>query len=262
MLNNILFNQETSVESKLICGNWEKVFAGMEEESVNLIYTDPPYGMGYKSNIPGSKPWKKSEGPSENKFTEIIDGDTKDGVNWDLLATECFRILKNDSYLFLHGNVEHVVLQHACKFVQAGFNLKGLIPWRKKFAVGGDVRGAMKRDWEPILYFAKGKPKLRCIEVIRKGKLEERDRISEIEDWTFQLKKSEKIGFQTQKPIALCKQIISLASDKDDIVCDPFGGSFTIAKAAKDLERKYFSAELNEDVYNKYRTRVEPENIV
>ena len=151
-------------------------------------------------------------------------------------------------------------------FEEAGFNIKGQILWKKKFGIGGDLKGAMKRDWEPIVYMTKGSPELRPTKVWRNGKLEERMRISESEDWNFeiadadwefQLLKKDKVKFPTQKPVELCRQVIRLASDPGQLVLDPFCGSGAISKAARLEGRQYLTIEADDDVYNRHKNLIE-----
>ncbi len=241
------------MQSEFKEGRWEEIIPNIEDNTFNLIYTDPPYGMNYLSNIPGDKTWNKS-GESIAKFDRPILNDGKDDVNWENLAEQCYRVLKPNSYLFLHCNLD-IVVKKVIWFEEVGFNIKGMIPWNKKFSIGGDIKGSMKRDWEPIIYMAKGKPKLNSIEVQRGEDKALRDRISEISDWTFQLPKSEKIGFPTQKPLALCKQIIELASQPEGLVLDPFAGSGTIPLACRLLNRRCLAIEADHETYEKFVTR-------
>jgi len=52
-------------------------------------------------------------------------------------------------------------------------------------------------------------------------------------------KAKERIGYPTQKPIALLERIIQISTDENDIVLDPFCGSGTTLVASKLLNRKY-----------------------
>lgn len=49
----------------------------------------------------------------------------------------------------------------------------------------------------------------------------------------------ERVGFETQKPIALLERIIAASSNPGDIVLDPFAGSGTTAVAAERLKRSW-----------------------
>lgn len=50
----------------------------------------------------------------------------------------------------------------------------------------------------------------------------------------------------TIKPIQLINWLIEHYSDKDDLIFDPFMGSWTTARACKDLGRNFIGCELDE----------------
>lgn len=52
-------------------------------------------------------------------------------------------------------------------------------------------------------------------------------------------------GHPSQKPIKLMKKIISQYTKEGDTILDPFAGSGSTLKAAKDLNRNYIGIELN-----------------
>ena len=56
---------------------------------------------------------------------------------------------------------------------------------------------------------------------------------------TNKLNKNERIGYPTQKPEALLRRIIEMASNKGDIVLDPFVGGGTTVAVADKLGRKW-----------------------
>jgi adenine-specific DNA-methyltransferase len=251
------------VECKFIKGKWEDLIKDIKDESIGLVYTDPPYGMNYVSNIPGDIRWN-ALGQSDAKFSKPLLNDNHGDINFSDFARQMYRVMMPDSYLVLHCNTIWIGKNIEC-FTDANFTYKGTIAWNKRFAIGGDIKGSMKRDWEPILYLAKGKPVMQAVNVERivKGKIEtvKRDRISEIADWTFQLSQTEKIGFPTQKPEKLCFQIISLMS-KEGAILDPFAGSGTIGIVAKFLNKNSISFEADEEIFTKFLvTPREPKNL-
>lgn len=52
---------------------------------------------------------------------------------------------------------------------------------------------------------------------------------------------TERVGFETQKPVALLERIIAASSNPGDVVLDPFAGSGTTAVAAERLKRQWIS---------------------
>lgn len=68
----------------------------------------------------------------------------------------------------------------------------------------------------------------------------------------------ERTGYDTQKPEALIRRVISMATDEGDIVMDVFGGSGTTAAAAQKMNRRWVTAEILVDtVRNHLRPRLE-----
>lgn len=238
------------MSAKFIFGRWEDQVLSLKDNTIDLVYTDPPYGMGYRSNIPGSKRWNPS-GQSQSKFDKPILNDSHGDIDFCEFARQIYRVMKKDSFVFIHCTIEWIGINVAC-FKQAGFKEQGTIAWNKKFAIGGNLKASMKRDWEPIWYLSKGSPKMRPIEVMRGQEMVMRNRISEIADWNFKLGESEKTGFPTQKPKALVRQVILLTSDVGSLVLDPFAGSGIIGRTASELGRESISFEADEEVYNKF----------
>src|SRR5438094_2338071 len=54
----------------------------------------------------------------------------------------------------------------------------------------------------------------------------------------------ERLGYQTQKPLALLERIISASSNKGDVVLDPFCGCGTAVHAAQKLGRKWIGIDI------------------
>ena len=68
---------------------------------------------------------------------------------------------------------------------------------------------------------------------------------------------SERVGYPTQKPVALLQRIIKASSNPDDVVLDPFAGCATAAIAAEDLGRQWVGIDLSDKAAElvKYRLR-------
>jgi hypothetical protein len=67
---------------------------------------------------------------------------------------------------------------------------------------------------------------------------------------------SERIGYETQKPLALLERIIEASSEKGDLVCDLFCGSGTAAVAAEKLGRRWIAADLGRFAIHTSRKRL------
>ena len=60
-------------------------------------------------------------------------------------------------------------------------------------------------------------------------------------------KAKERTGYPTQKPLLLLERIISIVTNENDVVLDPFLGSGTTVVAAKLLKRRYIGFDISED---------------
>ena len=56
---------------------------------------------------------------------------------------------------------------------------------------------------------------------------------------------NERVGYPTQKPLALLDRIIKASSNKDDVVLDPFCGCATACVAAENLERRWIGIDIS-----------------
>ncbi len=71
------------------------------------------------------------------------------------------------------------------------------------------------------------------------------------EDWwvdinAIQPSSNERLGYPTQKPLALLHRIIKASSDEGDVVFDPFCGCATACVASQQLNRKWIGCDIEE----------------
>lgn len=72
-------------------------------------------------------------------------------------------------------------------------------------------------------------------------------------------KSKERIGYPTQKPVALLERIIRTSSNKNDIVLDPFCGCATTCVAAERLQRQWIGIDISPKAVDLVRVRLENE---
>ena len=200
----------------------------LKDNSVDLIVTDPPYGInftkGYKS---GSK--------------ELIHGD--DGfsvmVFVDELMREFDRILKPKGAVYIFTRFD--VYPYWWLKMKNHFDTKNQIIWFKGGGGMGDLKGNFSFNYESIIYATNGKHEIR-------GK---RD------GSVWQIGKVKQEHHETQKPVDLIRKIILHSSDEGMTVFDPFMGSATTAIACIEENRKFIGIEMVERNFNIAKERVE-----
>ena len=104
---------------------------------------------------------------------------------------------------------------------------KSVLVWVKNNWTGGDLYHEHGRQWEAILFYAK----------------ENHEFIKRIPDVIIANKTKNELH-PTEKPVELMKQIIGVNVART--ILDPFAGSGTTGRAAKDLQRKCTLIEIDE----------------
>ena len=66
----------------------------------------------------------------------------------------------------------------------------------------------------------------------------------------------EKVGYPTQKPLALLERIIKASSNEGDVVIDPFCGCATTPIAAEKLQRQWIGIDFSEKAYELVQGRL------
>lgn len=216
----------------LRCGDCLEVMKNIPDNSIDLIVTDPPYLIKYKTNRRKNK---------EHDFcSEILNDD-----NYDLISNyikECFRILKNDTAMYMFCNCDRVDYFKQ-ELEKTGFNIKNMIIWVKNNHTAGDLKAQFGKQYEIIFLVNKGRS-------LFNGK-----RITDV--WYFDKVSGNKQVHQNQKPLDLLEQCILKHSKENDIVFDGFMGSGSTGVACKELNRSFIGIELDETYFNIAKNRIE-----
>jgi site-specific DNA-methyltransferase (adenine-specific) len=199
------------------------LLAELPDESVDLIFTDPPYwtlnkwrNMGTTTRLGGHYEAGKQSG----WFETITEDELRD------LLRECYRVLKRDRHAFIMCDGQ--TLKNVLGFVEAaGFNYYKPIVWDK---VNQGMGYHLRNRHEFIVLLDKGKN--------RKPK-------------NLSLPDIVKIpyvrgGYPTEKPVELPLFFIEQYANKDEIVLDPFFGSGSTLAAAKIAGCQYIGSDISE----------------
>lgn len=215
--------------------------AKMDDESIDLIVTDPPYLMDYKTGRRNGKADKYdvNQASVKHKFSTTIDGDNDPELIIKYIK-ECYRIMKNNSALYMFCNSNKVAF--FVDELEKLFSIRNIIVWVKNNHTAGDLRYAFGKKHEFIILVNKGEAPIQ-------GK-----RIQDV--WAFSKVVGSSQLHQNQKPLDLIKQCIEKHSKANDIVFDGFGGSGTTAAAARDLGRQYICIEKDDEYYNVAKERL------
>ncbi len=242
---------DNSPRHRVMCGDSTSVadmrkLAG--DDSADLIFTDPPYGVAYK-------------GSGKNLVQKEIQGDMVAGEPLKAMLTLMFRAAASVAtatapiYTF-YASRTHREFEDALN--AAGFTARQQIIWVKQMALG---RSDYHWSHEPCLYAAQATGRgpwrgARIETTVWKDVEPELARLTKTEllayiekameqstAWKVARDNASEYIHPTQKPIALAKRAIANHLSLRDTVLDFCGGSGSTLIAAAESERRSFTME-------------------
>ena len=209
-----------------------EVVKEIKNESIDMIFTDPPYLINYKTNYRKNK---------KHKFCKEIEGDNN-VLLIDNFIKEAYRILKNDTAMYICCSWKTSDIFKSL-LTKHDFKIKNQIIWVKNNWTAGDLKGQFGQQYEIVFLAVKGKPKFN-------GK-----RITDV--WNFNRVSGNKQLHQNEKPVELVELCIQKHSKENDLVFDGFAGVGTTGIACKKLNRKYILCEIDKEYFNIMKNRLE-----
>jgi len=207
-------------------GNCLEEMAKMEDESIDFILTDPPYGIDVGSAHTFDRMTKSHVSYEDSDFA------TMDLL--DKAFAQFYRILKKDTHLIIFCGVDKFPTLYLL-LKKHGFNPHHLpLIWDKGSGSYPSQGVTFVHSYEAIIHAVKGSAKLNG---------NSRD--------VFPIKRvpSNKKIHESEKPTELLRDFINLLSNPGDIVFDPFAGSFATLVAAKETNRRGRGVELDKVNY-------------
>src|SRR5690606_12954160 len=217
-------------ENKLICGDAVRELENIEEGSIDLVITDPSYGIDYSSN--------RSE--NDNHITREQIANDRDLQTSLRLLDNTMKILmsktKPDAHFYVFTSWK--VYPEFMKVIEKYLDVKNLIIWDKGNHGTGDLEGAWGNRYEMIIFATKGERKL----VKRKPDIIQVPKVP-----------AQQMIHPTQKPEAVITELLEASAQPYDTVCDPFMGSGSTIKSVKEfgLDLNYIGIELDRERFEK-----------
>ena len=193
----------------------------MADASVDLILTDPPYGIQYRS-----------------RNNKTIKNDKSPFIWW---LYDAYRILNDRGCLLCFTRWD--VLEAWRSAIQyAGFTIRSCIVWDKAYHGMGNTKAAFAPRHELLLFADKGGftfPGHRPVDVLQVRKVPGAHMLH-----------------PTEKPVALLSMLIEATTHPGAVVLDPFAGSGSTADACVRTGRNYIAIELADEYCDQARKRV------
>ena len=206
---------------RLVCGDAtsaEDVAALMDGKKANLIVTDPPYNVAFRS---GSGLSIQNDSMENGEFYTFL---------YNSFQNMAEHLEKGGAAYVFHADTEGLNFRKA--FVDAGFHLAGVCIWVKNSLVLG--RSDYQWQHEPVLYG-----------FLKNGKHPWYSDRKQTTIWNYDKPKRNK-NHPTSKPLDLLGYPICNSSQENAIVLDTFGGSGSTMMACEQTNRICCMMELDE----------------
>lgn len=201
-------------EHRLMCGDSTDVLninILMEGRKADMVFTDPPYGYEYQSNM-----------REKSKKFDVLKNDDK--------ILDFMPVVKDKCNGFVFVCTTWKVLDKWLPLFSKYFNLSNMIVWDKGGGGIGDLEHTFLTDYEIILCSNNG------------AKITGK-RIGSV--WNIPKDNANDYIHATQKPVKLSATAIENTTNKDAVVLDLFGGSGSTLIACEQLNRKCRMMELD-----------------
>lgn len=204
--------------NEVACIDWEDGIKQVFDNTIDLVLTDPPYGIAYRSNHRKVK-------------HKGIQNDI--GLDWlGVWCKELKRVCKPEAHLYIFCSWHNIDVFK--QTLGAYFNVKNILVWEKNHHGSGDLLGNYAPKYEMIIFCSNGIKKLnggRSSNVIKCAKVPTDNH-------------------PTEKPTNLLRYLIEKSTNKGDLVLDTFAGSFSTARACKEIGRDFICFEIEREYCN------------
>jgi len=207
----------TLLPNELYCGDSFNILKYLDTNSIDMVVTDPPYGMEFRSNYRKVR-YERIANDGNVDWTEEVIG-------------ELYRVMKPDTALYWFCSFHSIDV--FLSVIKNKFNIKNILIWEKNNTGMGDLTGSYAPKYEMIIFAHK-----------RRRLLNGR-RDPDI----LHFNRTGNKNHPTEKPVDLLEYLISKSSNEGDLILDPFIGSGSTAVACKNINRQYIGIEIDLEYY-------------
>jgi len=246
--------------NKIIHGNCIEELKKIPNNSIDLIFADPPYYL----QLPKGKRLKRANGteviPVDDEWDKFESYEDYDNFTKSWLS-ECQRIIKPTGSIWVIG-MYHNIFRVGTIMQDLGIWFLNDVIWIKTDALPNLNGRRFTNNHETLIWAVKDKTcknytfNYELMKKINGGKqMKDTDWIFGLCRGNERLKDENGIkAHPTQKPLKLIQQVLLTATSKGDLVLDPFFGTGTTGIVAKALDRNWIGIEKEQkyvDIANK-----------
>ena len=220
----------------LYCGNAFDVFSEIENNSVDLVFTDPPYNISKRDKI-----------SMKNRDIRLDFGEWDYTFDMQRFMKEVYRVLVPQGSLIAWCAEQQI--ENYCKIGRdLGFTMKQLLYWEKSNPIPQFRKVGYRQSMELMIWFIKGinsqsNPNWVFLKQEEMKDVFHHPIVAGANRIFYLDAEGNKITHPTQKPLEICREIIKRHSRNGGVVLDPFFGTGTIPLAAKLEGRNYIGVE-------------------
>jgi site-specific DNA-methyltransferase (adenine-specific) len=214
----ILHNEK--YKSEYIIGDSIDILNNNVFKPISLFLSDPPYGMNYKSKFDYDKKWDRID---NDKIKDTL-------IVLDKVFEASKKHLKDDAHIYIFGNPNEI--DKIKPIFNKYFKFKNILIWDRGIIGMGDLK-TYGRSYDVILF---------GYNEVWKDLNGNRDR----DVLKFDRVAPSNLTHPTEKPLDILEYLIKKSSNEGDYILDPFAGSFSTCKAAKNINRNSYGIELQD----------------
>lgn len=210
---------------ELYHGDCLEVLKNLPDNSVDMVLTDPPYGIDFQSNR------------RVGRFAKILN----DKTPFVEFIQHLPRILKPEgcAMIFTKWDKQQVFID---ELIKHGLKPKNILIWDKVVHGMGDLKRAFGSRYESIIFVANNEFRFnskRPTDIVQCMKIN-----------------SQHLIHPNQKPVALLENLIEKCTKENQTVLDCFMGSGSTGVACVNTGRKFIGIELDERYFEVASDRI------
>ena len=254
-----MVNYLKSIEDKIVLGDCIEVLNQIPEESVDLIFADPPYNLQLAGEL--LRPNNSKVMGVDNDWDQFNSFKDYDQFSRKWLKA-CQRVLKQTGSLWVIGSY-HNIFRIGSVLQDLGFWILNDIIWRKTNPMPNFRGRRFTNAHETLIWCGKNSSakgytfNYDSMKSLNEGLQMRSDWLLPLCTGAERLKRNGQKAHPTQKPESLISRVILSTSKPGDLIVDPFSGSGTTAAVAKRFSRRFIGIEQSKEYVEISRQRLQ-----
>ena len=254
-----MVNYLKSIKDKIVLGDCIEVLNQMPEESVDLIFADPPYNLQLAGEL--LRPNNSKVMGVDNDWDQFNSFKDYDEFSRKWLKA-CQRVLKQTGSLWVIGSY-HNIFRIGSVLQDLGFWILNDIIWRKTNPMPNFRGRRFTNAHETLIWCGKNSSakgytfNYDSMKSLNEGLQMRSDWLLPLCTGAERLKRNGHKAHPTQKPESLISRVILSTSKPGDLIVDPFSGSGTTAAVAKRFSRRFIGIEQSKEYVEISRQRLQ-----